>query len=126
MRSSSLTRLAAAGIVALVAIGCGDRETTTATDTAKNARDAGGGTVTPLDQSEAAADLETTRRIREALVEHDDLSSNAKNVKVVTVDGAVTVRGPVDSPAEKQTVVAVAKQVAGPAKVVDQLEVAAP
>ncbi|MCW5890841.1 MAG: BON domain-containing protein [bacterium] len=128
MRSSSLSRLAVAGIVALVAIGCGDREptTTAATDTARNTRDAGGGTVTPLDQSESAADRETTRRIREALVENDALSTNAKNVKVVTVEGAVTVRGPVNSPAEKATVVALAQKVAGPAKVVDQLEVAAP
>lgn len=126
MRPSSLSRLAAAGLMALVAIGCGDREPTSATDTAKNTRDAGGGTVTPLDQSETAADRETTRRIREALVDHDGLSTNAKNVKVVTVEGAVTVRGPVDTPAEKTTVVSVAQQVAGAGKVVDQLEVAAP
>jgi hyperosmotically inducible protein len=128
MRPASLSRLAAAGLMACVMIGCGDREptTTAATDTARNERDAGGNTITPLDQSESAADRETTRKIREALVEHDGLSTNAKNVKVVTVDGAVTVRGPVSNPAEKATVVALAQQVAGPHKVVDQLEVAAP
>lgn len=129
MRPSSLSRLAAAGLMAFVVIGCGDREpgtTATATDTARNERDAGGDTVTPLDQSESAADRETTRKIREALVQNDELSTNAKNVKVVTVEGAVTVRGPVASPAEKATVVALAQKVAGPAKVVDQLEVAAP
>ena len=128
MRPTTFSRLAAASVMALVAVACGERDDTrtAATNTARNERDAGGGTVTPLDQSESAADRETTRRIREALVDRDELSTNAKNVKVVTSGGSVTVRGPVNTPAEKATVVAVAQQVAGRGKVVDQLEVAAP
>lgn len=99
-----------------------------ADNTAKNVRDRDEGSVTPLDQSEAEADLDVTQRIRKGLMDDDDLSMNAKNVKVVTsADGRVTLRGPVDSAAEKSQIVTLAKNVAGPQRqVVDQLEVAAP
>jgi len=84
--------------------------------------------VTPLDQSEAQADLDVTQRIRKGLMDDGALSTNAKNVKVVTsADGQVTLRGPVDTAAEKAQIVALARTVAGPDRtVVDQLEVAAP
>lgn len=99
-----------------------------ADNTAKNVRDRDEGSVTPLDQSEKQADLEVTQAIRKGLMDGDDFSTNAKNVKVVTSeDGRVTLRGPVDSSAEKAQVVSLAKNVAGPKRqVVDQLEVAAP
>lgn len=99
-----------------------------ADNTAKNVRDRDEGSVTPLDQSEEKADLEVTQKIRKGLMDDDDLSTNAKNVKVVTsADGQVTLRGPVDTAGEKAQIVALAKTVAGPQrKVVDQLEVAAP
>lgn len=101
---------------------------TDADNTAKNVRDRDDGAVTPLDQSEKQADLDVTQRIRKGLMDGDDFSTNAKNVKVVTSeDGRVTLRGPVDSSTEKAQVVSLAKNVAGPErKVVDQLEVAAP
>jgi len=99
-----------------------------ADNTAKNVRDRNEGSVTPLDQSEEQADLEVTQKIRKGLMDDDDLSTNAKNVKVVTsADGQVTLRGPVDTAGEKAQIVDLAKSVAGPdRKVVDQLEVAAP
>ena len=99
-----------------------------ADNTGKNVRDRDEGSVTPLDQSNEKADLEVTQKIRQGLTDNDDLSTNAKNVKVVTTaDGRVTLRGPVDSATEKAQVVALAKNVAGPERqVVDQLEVAAP
>jgi osmotically-inducible protein OsmY len=99
-----------------------------ADNTAKNVRDRDEGSVTPLDQSNEQDDLEVTQKIRKGLMDDDELSTNAKNVKVVTTtDGRVTLRGPVDSATEKAQVVALAKNVAGPERqVVDQLEVAAP
>jgi len=95
-----------------------------ANDTGINARDRDGKTVTPMDQSESAADRAVTQKIRQALVADDSLSTDAKNVKIVTNGGAVTLRGPVDSASERATVESKARAVAGSATVQNQLEVA--
>ena len=50
---------------------------------------------------------------------------NAKNVKIITVDGVVTLRGPVKSAAEKAKLASVSKQTAGVKRVDDQLEIEA-
>jgi len=52
-------------------------------------------------------------------------STTAKNIKIVTVNGKVTLRGPVNSEAEKTSIVTIAKTVAGDGNVDDQLEVKA-
>ena len=52
------------------------------------------------------------------------LSTNAHNVKIITTDGVVTLRGPVKSAAEKATIAAKAQQVAGVSRVDNQLEIA--
>ncbi|MBJ7448865.1 MAG: BON domain-containing protein [Parachlamydiales bacterium] len=69
--------------------------------------------LTPLDQSEDTADLKITQKIRQALIDDSMLSVNAKNIKIITVNGHVTLRGPVESKQEKQIVVAKARQIAG-------------
>lgn len=94
-----------------------------ADNTKKNVRDKEGDTLTPLDQGGSEADRTITQKIRKAVVAHDDLSMNAKNVKIITVDGAVTLRGPVKSTAEKSAIAKIAKDVAGTKNVDDQLEV---
>lgn len=94
-----------------------------ADNTKKNARDRDGTAVTPMDQGNSAADIEMTQKIRQAVVADDSLSSNAKNVKIITKDGAVTLRGPVKDEAEKTRVVDMAKNVAGSAPLDVQLEV---
>ena len=96
-----------------------------ADNTARNARDREAKTLTPLDQSEKVSDLEVTQRIRKALVRDKTLSTNAKNVKIITVDGEVTLRGPVKSETERTKIVARAKRIAGAHKVDDQLEIEA-
>jgi len=53
----------------------------------------------------------------------DSLSFTAKNVKIITVDGKVTLRGPVKSEAERSAIEAAARRVAGAAQVDNQLEV---
>jgi osmotically-inducible protein OsmY len=63
-------------------------------NTGTNVRDRGGETKTPGDQSENEADRTITQNIRQALTADDSLSTNAKNVKIITNDGTVTLRGP--------------------------------
>jgi len=78
-----------------------------------------------MDQSNKPGDIEISKRIRSALVADDQLSTEAKNVKIITIDGAVTLRGPVKSDQEKATILAKATQLAGNTQVHDELEVAA-
>jgi len=83
-----------------------------------------GQTVTPMDQGNTAADLSITRRIRRAVVGHEGFSTDAKNVKIVTRDGVVTLRGPVRSQAEKTEIESLAKSI-GVKQVDNQIEVEA-
>jgi osmotically-inducible protein OsmY len=91
-------------------------------NTGRNVRDRGGATLTPGDQSETEADRTLTQRIRQAVVADDALSITAKNIKIITVDGVVTLRGPVKTMEEKSTIEAKAEQIAGADKVKSQLE----
>jgi osmotically-inducible protein OsmY len=93
------------------------------TNTATNERDREGALPTPLDQSNNEADLRITQQIRQAIVNDAALSMTADNVKIITVGGKVTLRGPVKTQAEKEAIVAKAQQVAGTTQVEDQLEV---
>jgi hyperosmotically inducible periplasmic protein len=120
-------------IAAILIAGCSrDRDARQATNTpavaqdntGRNVRDRGGETKTPGDQSESEADRTITQNIRKALTADDSLSTNAKNVKIITNDGTVTLRGPVKSEKEKADIEAKAKQVAGVKNVDNQLEVA--
>lgn len=94
-----------------------------ADNTARNRRDRDPSlTVDPLDQGNRRSDVETTARIRSALVENDRLSTSAKNVKIITREGQVTLRGPVTSDEEKRIIAEVAARSA-PGRVTNQLEV---
>ena len=95
-----------------------------ADDTGVNVRDRGGKTVTPDDQSNREGDVELTRQVRQAIVKDDSLSTNAHNVKIISQNGVVTLRGPVASEDEKASVAAKAREVRGVKKVDNQLEVA--
>lgn len=78
---------------------------------------------TPMDQQNDATDLRITQEIRTAIVDKSELSMNAHNVKVITENGVVTLRGPVDSAAERDTIESIAVAVAGVTRVDNQLEV---
>ena len=92
----------------------------------KNMRDRNDATRTPGDQGNSPADRDLTQQIRKALVSGtNDYSMTAKNVKIVTASGKVTLRGPVNTAAEKMGIAAIAKNVAGEGNVDDQLEVKA-
>ena len=112
--------LALAGILAAVPVWA---EQPDADNTGKNVRDSAGKTLTPMDQGGSAQDRELTASIRKAVVADDSLSTNAQNVKIITVDGVVTLRGPVKSAAEKAAVAGKAQKTAGVKRVDDQLEV---
>jgi len=96
-----------------------------ADNTARNERDSSGRTLTPMDQSENEGDRAITQRVRKVVVDNDRLSTNAHNVKIVTQSGVVTLRGPVESAQEKNTIVAAAEMTPGVKRVDDQLEVKA-
>ena len=57
--------------------------------------------MTPTSQSESKQDLELAAAIRQAIVKDQRLSTTAKNIKVITDKGKVTLRGPVRSDGEK-------------------------
>jgi hyperosmotically inducible periplasmic protein len=94
-----------------------------ADDTGRNVRDRDDRNPTPMDQGASEGDRTITAEIRRALTEKDDLSTNAKNVKIITQDGIVTLRGPVKSAQEKTTISGIARQQRGVKRVDDQLEV---
>jgi hyperosmotically inducible periplasmic protein len=93
-----------------------------ADNTGLNRRDRGHDTVLPLNQGNNRADIEVTARIRSAIVGNDYLSTNAKNVKIITRDGQVTLRGPVNSEEERRIISDLASE-AAPGRVDNQLEV---
>ncbi|RIK75753.1 MAG: hyperosmotically inducible protein [Planctomycetota bacterium] len=93
-----------------------------ADDTGRNARDREGATVTPFDQGENETDRQITQEIRQAITGDDTMSANARNVKVVTSNGVVTLRGPVEDTEEKAAVERKAKSVDGVARVNSHLE----
>lgn len=76
------------------------------------------------DQSNADADVELVARIRRALTDDGQLSTNAHNAKIIVSGRRVTLRGPVASEAERQRVEMLARQAAAGREVVNQLEVA--
>jgi osmotically-inducible protein OsmY len=70
------------------------------------------------------SDRALTQRIRQALMDDQRLSSEAKNVSVVSRQGNVTLRGTLRSADEKSAVIAAVVAITGPGTVVDELTVA--
>lgn len=88
-----------------------------------NKRDRDTSAMTPEKQSSDPKDVETTQKIRKEITKDDSLSTLAKNVKIITQGGKVTLRGPVNSPDEKTAIAKKAEQIAGAGKVENELEV---
>jgi len=93
-----------------------------ADNTARNARDRDSSSVTPIDQKSNDADMKRTQDIRKSVVDAK-LSTNATNVKIITANGVVTLRGPVKTESEREVIVRIARNVAGDANVIDEIEV---
>ncbi len=92
-------------------------------NTAVNVRDRAPDAMTAGEQSSAKSDVALTRKIRRAVVKDQALSMLAHNVKIVTANGNVTLRGPVNTEAEKIAIASKAKAIAGAGNVDNQLEV---
>lgn len=92
-------------------------------NTAVNKRDQETSSKTPIDQDENKRDVQITADIRKLVVSDDAMSVNGKNVKIITSQGKVTLRGPVASEAEKQKIEQFAKDVVGEDNFVSQIEI---
>ena len=106
-----------------VAAFAADDEKTNSDNTATNERDSSGETKTSGDQSNSSADLKITQAIRQALMKDDQLSMTAKNIKIITANGQVTLRGPVKTAQEKSKIDQLARSAASGAKIENQLDV---
>ena len=75
------------------------------------------------DQGISKADVEVTRKIRQEVVGEKSFSSSAKNIKIITREGHVTLKGPVQNTTEKQKIEELAVKVAGKKHVNNEIEV---
>jgi len=91
-------------------------------DAKTDAKTDGGVALTPMDQSGSERDMKLTQSIRKALMDDDRLSFSSKNVKVITREGHVTLRGQVPNKTEHNVVCELARKVAGAKHVTDDLE----
>ena len=95
-------------------------------NTERNVRDRDDANLTPVDQKESKSDIDITATIRQAVVRDESLSLNAKNAKIITRHGVVTLRGLVESEAERLTLQQIATQTPGVVQIDNQLEIKAP
>jgi len=96
---------------------------TVAPDNTKiNARDRGNQTLTSGNQSNSKRDIKLTSTIRRSIMK-SGLTTLAKNIKIITVNGNVTLRGPVNTEAEKEKIGSLASSVQGVNQLDNQLEV---
>jgi hyperosmotically inducible periplasmic protein len=97
--------------------------TTEPDNTVRNVRDRNNSTLTPLNQGNSNADRDTTAQIRKEIIAGKEMSVSAKNVKIITIDGHVTLRGPVNTAEEKRLIGEIADRIVHPENVDNQLEV---
>lgn len=96
-----------------------------ADNTAKNQVHNGTDSQSADQQSNAKGDVELTRKIRQALTRDKSLSTYAHNVKIITNDGVVVLKGPVKDSKEKQIVENQAARLAGADNVRSEIEITA-
>jgi hyperosmotically inducible protein len=81
---------------------------------------------TSQNQKNNKSDLDLTANIRKAIMAEKTLSTAAHNVKIISQDGRVTMRGAVNSQDEKDTVLAKAREIAGADNVTDDVKIVPP
>ena len=124
MKRIALTLVASSALLGLCTITMAqDSAPVAPNNTAVNVRDRAPDAMTAGEQSSATNDVALTRNIRRAVVRDHSLSMLAHNVKIVSANGNVTLRGPVNSEAEKVAIASKAKALAGAGNVNNQLEV---
>jgi hyperosmotically inducible protein len=127
-RLSLLTLVLAAGLMLMTGLARAEGETTgsPAENTERNVRDRGDKTLTPEDQHQDESDLQVTTNIRRAITDDESMSINARNAKIITRNGVVTLRGPVNSAEEKTKLQSIAQRTPGVSQVDNQLEIKSP
>jgi osmotically-inducible protein OsmY len=110
---------------AVAAICCGQSPDASKPDNTKaNKGDTAEGAVTADKQKENPQDRALTQKIRRSIMADKSLSAYAHNIKVISRNGLVTLKGPVNSDDDKKALVAKAVAVAGsPDKVTDEITV---
>lgn len=88
-----------------------------------NVRDKSNVTATPQDQSNSAGDRKLLSLVRRNIVHEKSLSMSAHNIKIMTSDGVVTLRGPVKNKEEKVKLEKVTLDTPGVKSIDDQLDV---
>ena len=111
--------------ISMMASACSnsDQPKVAADNSAQNKVDKVGVIAEPMDQGTSEVDVLITTTLRQVLTSDNLLSMNAKNVKIITRDGVVTLRGPVESTAERAGIVAAANAITGVLRVDSYLEV---
>jgi len=94
-----------------------------ADNTKTNERDRASNEPTADQQKENRSDRDITQQIRQSIMKDTSLSTYAHNVKIITQNGLVTLKGPVRSEDEKKAVEAKAAAVAGENKVTSELNI---
>ena len=107
--------------IALTSAVCAAR--TDADNSAMNARDGSATEVTAEQQGSSQADVAISRRIRKNVISDKDLSFYAKNIKIITNQGEVTIKGPVRSRAEADTIMNSARAVSGVSSVNNRMDI---
>jgi hyperosmotically inducible periplasmic protein len=92
-------------------------------NTKMNQGDGSSSKPTAYGQSNSQSDLKITQQIRQSIMKDKSLSTYAHNVKIITQNGMVTLKGPVRSDDEKQKVEDAATAVAGKDKVTSAVSV---
>ena len=100
-----------------------ETQATSPDNTKMNAQDRDKASPTADQQKDNRSDREITQQIRQSLVKDKSLSTYGHNVKVITQNGQVTLKGPVRSDDEKKAIEAKATEVAGENKVTSELNI---
>jgi len=111
------------GVVARAQEPASQQASPAADNTKTNQRDRNANEPTADQQKENRSDREITQQIRRAIVKDQSLSTYAHNVKIVTQNGQVTLKGPVRSEDEKRAIESKAAEVAGQDKVSSELDI---
>ena len=129
--TKKLTRILLSGIFLMSSLGLlwaqqdnNNASQVPADNTKVNQRDRNQNEPTADQQKENTNDRQLTAQIRRAIVKDKSLSTTAHNVKIISQNGAVTLKGPVKSEEEKQAIESKATEIAGSGKVDNELQVA--
>lgn len=123
MAASSVTHSSSSSMSSVTSSAMKGAVTQNADNTDLNTRDKSGDTLTPQKQTNSESDLKVLAAVRSAIVDDENLSMSAHNVKVMVLNGAVTLRGPVKSTSEKTRVEGLARKVAGVVSIDNRLDI---